>query len=107
MGGNLSAEAILHAVSELKCLGEIRRGIELLRVDRAVTQEELRAAPAVKQMVQDHLAREIAAHIASVAQFSDWPSEHNTHTFRADAMMVKSHLFDAVVPPLPKTSLSR
>ena len=103
MGGNLTNAVVMHAVAELKRLGEIRRGIELLRVDRAVTQTEL-VTPQYKQMVQSQLTHEIAAHIAGLAKFSDQPSAHNTHTFRAEAMIVKSHLYDAVVPPLPKTT---
>ena len=101
MGGNLTTAAIMHAVSELKRLGEIRRGIELIRSEKAVTQAEL-VMPQVKEMVRSHLTHEIAAHIASLAKFSDQPTAHNVHTFRAEAMIVKAHLYDAVVPPLPK-----
>jgi hypothetical protein len=103
MGGNFTHSVVQHAVAELKRLGEIRRGIELVRVDRAVTQAEL-VTPQVKQMVQSQISHEIAAHIAGLAKFSDQPTAHNTRTFRAEAMIVKSHLYDAVVPPLPKTT---
>jgi hypothetical protein len=101
MGGNFTNAVVMHAVAELKRLGEIRRGIELIRSEKAVTQTKL-VMPEVKQMIRSHLTHEIAAHIAGLVKFSDQSAAHNTHTFRAEAMIVKSHLYDAVVPPLPK-----
>lgn len=103
MGGNLTVAVIKHAVAELKRLGDIRRHMEHLRVERHLSSVEASADTRsdVHEMVKSYLAQEIANHVAKTAKITDKPAPYGT-AFRAEAMMLPMALYEAVVPPAPQ-----
>lgn len=104
MGGNFTHAVVQHAVAELKRLGGIRRHMKLLSVEKRVSITPDTSPEIMGEMIKGYLGREISNHVAKFAEITERPTEYGTRTFRARAMMVPMALYDAVVPPLPKTT---